>query len=115
MNKRLLFGLMAFSILAAGLLISTVSKTQQEAFLTMYLVLLPSIILSGFFFPIASMPILFEWISYLNPVRYFLEIVRALFLKGAGLAELWPQFMALLLLGLATMTVAIRRFGHSIA
>jgi ABC-2 type transport system permease protein len=101
--------------LAAGLLISTISKTQQEAFLTMYLVLLPSIILSGFFFPIHSMPVPFQWISYMNPVTYYLEIVRALFLKGAGLAELWPQFAALLILGTAGMAVAIRRFARSIA
>lgn len=101
--------------LAAGLLISTISKTQQEAFLTMYLVLLPSIILSGFFFPIHSMPVPFQWISYMNPVTYFLEIVRALFLKGAGLAELWPQFAALLILGTAGISVAIRRFARSIA
>lgn len=107
--------LFILSGLAAGLLISTVSKTQQEAFLTMYLVLLPSIILSGFFFPIQSMPEVFQWISYLNPVRYFLEIVRAIFLKGAGAAVLWPQFVALLILGTVGMAVAIRRFARSIA
>jgi ABC-2 type transport system permease protein len=101
--------------LAAGLLISTISKTQQEAFLTMYLVLLPSVILSGFFFPIHSMPELFQWISFLNPVRYFLEIVRAIFLKGASPVVLWPQFAALLILGTAGIAVAIRRFARSIA
>lgn len=101
--------------LAMGLLISTVSKTQQEAFLTMYLILLPSIILSGFFFPISSMPTVFQWISYVNPLRYFLEIVRALFLKGAGVAELWSQISAVFLIGLATMTLAIRRFARTIA
>ncbi len=107
--------LFILSGLAAGLLISTVSKTQQEAFLTMYLVLLPSIILSGFFFPIHSMPELFQWVSFLNPVRYFLEIVRAIFLKGAGPVVLWPQFSALLILGTAGIAVAIRRFARSIA
>jgi ABC-2 type transport system permease protein len=107
--------LFILSGLAAGLLISTVSKTQQEAFLTMYLVLLPSIVLSGFFFPIHSMPELFQWISYLNPVRYFLEVVRAVFLKGAGPVVLWPQFAALLILGTTGIAVAIRRFARSIA
>jgi ABC-2 type transport system permease protein len=107
--------LFILSGLTAGLLISTVSKTQQEAFLTMYLILLPSIILSGFFFPIHSMPELFQWVSYLNPLRYFLEIVRAIFLKGAGPVVLWPQFAALSILGTAGMAVAIRRFARSIA
>lgn len=107
--------LFILSGLAAGLLISTVSKTQQEAFLTMYLVLLPSIILSGFFFPIDSMPEIFQWVSYLNPVRYFLEIVRGVFLKAAGLSVLLPQFAALLILGTAGIAVAIRRFARSIA
>jgi ABC-2 type transport system permease protein len=107
--------LFIISGLAAGLLISTVSKTQQEAFLTMYLVLLPSIMFSGFFFPIHSMPELFQWLSYINPLRYFMEIVRALFLKGAGAAELWPQFGALLLIGMVALGWAIRRFARSIA
>lgn len=101
--------------LAAGLLISTISKTQQEAFLTMYLVLLPSIILSGFFFPIQSMPEMFQWLSYLNPLRYFLVIVRAIFLKGVGWVELWPQFAAILTLGVVGVGVAIRRFARSLA
>ncbi|MEJ2310774.1 MAG: ABC transporter permease [Gemmatimonadales bacterium] len=106
--------LFILSGLTAGLLISTVSKTQQEAFLTMYLVLLPSIILSGFFFPIYSMPELFQWISFLNPLRYFLEIVRGVFLKGASPIVLWPQFAALLVLGTVGIAVAIRRFERSI-
>ena len=61
------------------------------------------------------MPTVFQWASYATPLRYFLEIVRALFLKGAGLPELWSQLLALLLIGLATMSLAIRRFERSIA
>ena len=87
--------------LSLGLLISTTAKTQQEAFMTMFLFLLPAIILSGFLYPVDSMPVFFQWLTLLNPVRHFLEIVRAVFLKGTGYEVLWPQFLALL--GMATM------------
>ena len=101
--------------LSIGLLISTVSRTQQEAFLTMYLVFLPTLIFSGFFFPIESMPSIFQWISYANPMRYFLEIVRALFLKGAGLAELYRQFAVIAAMAVTGIGLAIRRFERSVA
>jgi ABC-2 type transport system permease protein len=98
--------------LAVGLLISTWSRTQQEAFMTMFLFLLPAIILSGFFYPISSMPAGFRAITLLNPVRHFLEVVRAVFLKGEGIAGLWSQHVALALIAAAAMTVAIRRFAR---
>jgi len=96
--------------LSAGLLISTVSNTQQEAFMVMFLFTLPAVILSGFFYPISSMPVVFQWLTYVNPVRYFLEIVRGIFLKGNGLAELWTQFVALAALAGAGLSLAIGRF-----
>ncbi|UCC71458.1 MAG: ABC transporter permease [Gemmatimonadota bacterium] len=101
--------------LAFGLLISSVSRTQQEAFMTMFLVLLPAIILSGFFYPISSMPEIFQWITVLNPVRHFLEIVRAIFLKGAGIADLWVQYAALTVMATGAMSLAIVRFRRSMA
>jgi ABC-2 type transport system permease protein len=101
--------------LAIGLLISTVSRTQQEAFLSMFLFFQPAIILSGFFYPIESMPRLFQWLTLFNPVRHFLEIVRAVFLKGAGLEALWPQYLALLVLAGAVLWLAIVRFPRSMA
>ena len=70
--------------LGVGLLISTVSNTQQEAMLTSFLVIMPVMLLSGFMFPVSSMPVPFQWLTLLNPLRHFLEIVRAIFLKGAG-------------------------------
>jgi ABC-2 type transport system permease protein len=97
--------------LSVGLLISTVSRTQQEAFMTMFLFLLPAIILSGFFYPISSMPRPFQVLTLLNPVRHFLEVVRAVFLKGEGVAGLWTQYLALALMAAAVLTLAIRRFG----
>ena len=101
--------------LSFGLLISTISRTQQEAFMTMFLFVLPAIILSGFFYPISSMPVLFQWLTLANPVRHFLEIVRGVFLRGTGFVELWPQYLALLGMAFAVMLLAIRRFQRSVA
>ncbi len=101
--------------LAVGLLISTISRTQQEAFMSMFLFLQPAIILSGFFYPIESMPALFRWVTVLNPVRHFLEIIRAVFLKGEGLSTLWPQYLALAVIAVAVLRLAIARFPKSIA
>jgi ABC-2 type transport system permease protein len=99
--------------LAVGLLISTWSRTQQEAFMTMFLFLLPAIILSGFFYPISSMPTVFRWMTLLNPVRHFLEVVRSVFLKGEGFAGLWTQHLALAAIAAGAMTIAVRRFARS--
>ena len=98
------------STLGLGLLISTISNTQQEAMLSSFLVIMPMMLLSGFMFPVSSMPDAFQWLTLLNPLRHFLEIVRAIFLKGAGLDALWPQFLALLVMGVGLLSVATRRF-----
>lgn len=96
--------------LGTGLLISTVSATQQEAFLTTFLTFMPTILLSGFLFPVSSMPRVFRWIAQVNPLTHYLEIVRGVFLKGVGLGVLWPQHLALLGLGGALLVLAARRF-----
>ena len=96
--------------LGIGLLISTVSRTQQEAFMAMFLIFLPAMLLSGFMFPVSSMPVVFQYLTLVNPIRHFLEIVRGVFLRGAGLEMLWPQFLALALLAVALLTLASRRF-----
>jgi ABC-2 type transport system permease protein len=101
--------------LSMGLLISSISRTQQEAFMSLFLLLMPAIILSGFFYPISSMPRFFQWLTVLNPVRHFLEIVRAVFLKGAGFTPLWPQFIALALMAVGTAWVAVVRFRQTMA
>lgn len=101
--------------LAVGLLISTVSRTQQEAFMSMFLFFQPSIILSGFFYPIDSMPRFFRWVTLGNPVRHFLEVVRAVFLKGAGFIDLWPQYLGLALLAGAVLWLAVIRFPRTMA
>jgi ABC-2 type transport system permease protein len=102
--------LFLLSGLGIGLLISTVSSTQQEAFMASFLVFMPAILLSGFMFPVSSMPTVFQWLTTLNPVRHFLTIVRAVFLKGADLAALWPQYLALLALGTTVLWLAAYRF-----
>lgn len=96
--------------LGIGLLISTVSKTQQEAFLTSFLIFMPTMLLSGFLFPIHSMPRPFQWLTVVNPLRHFLEIVRGIFLKGVGLETLWPQHLALAAIGIALLGLASARF-----
>jgi ABC-2 type transport system permease protein len=101
-------------MLGVGLLISTVSNTQQEAMLTSFLVIMPVMLLSGFMFPVSSMPVPFQWLTLLNPLRHFLEIVRATFLKGAGLEALWPQFLALLLMGAGLLGFATTRFHKTV-
>jgi len=96
--------------LGIGLLISTVSATTQEAFMTMFMFFLPAMIFSGFFFPIANMPTVFQFVSLLDPIRYYLETVRGIFLKGAGLTVLWPQIGALALMGGTILWFASTRF-----
>ncbi len=102
------------SVLGIGLLISTLCSTQQQAFATNFFVINPLFTLSGFSFPIASMPMLMQYLTYLNPVRYYLVIIRGTFLKGVGLDVLWPQFVALALLGTALLTISILRFRKSL-
>lgn len=101
--------------MAIGLLVSAVSVTQQEAFMLMILIMLPTIILSGFLSPIETMPKAFQWLTLINPVRHYLDIVRGVFLKGTGLVELWPQFGALALTSIGGLVLAGNRFRRSIA
>ena len=101
--------------LGIGLLISTVSATTQEAFMTMFMFFLPAMIFSGFFFPIANMPTAFQFVSLLDPIRYYLATVRGIFLKGAGIAVLWPQIAALAVMGGGILWLASSRFRKTSA
>ena len=101
--------------LSFGLFISAISKTQQEAFMSMFLLFFPLIIISGFFYPIESMPIGFQWLTYANPIRHFLEIVRAIFLKGEGFLGLWRQYLLLTLIAVLALRFAIARFQRILA
>ena len=105
-----LAGLFVITSLSLGLLISTAARTQREAQTLGMLIQLPSMFLSGFFFPIAAMPQVLQWISVLIPLKYFLTIVKAIVLKGAGLQLLLPEVLALVIFALVTMVIAVSRF-----
>ncbi len=78
--------------------------------MTTFFFIMPFFMLSGFVFPIDNMPTFVQWLTYLNPLRYFLVIIRGIFLKGVGLEVLWPQYMALAILGMLVFSGAILRF-----
>jgi ABC-2 type transport system permease protein len=103
-------GLYLMSTLGMGLLISTISRTQQQALMTTFFYFQPMVLLSGFMFPIENMPEPVQWLTYLDPLRYFLVIIRGIFLKGIGPEILWPQMLALLVMGVSVFLLAIRRF-----
>ncbi len=102
------------SSLGIGLFISTVAHTQQEAMMLTYFTLLPTIFLSGFFFPLAAMPPFLQAISYLIPLRYYLVIIRSVLLKGVGLSSLGPEVVALTILAFVWMAIAALRFRKSL-
>jgi len=113
----LLLGTMAFlfNSVGLGLLISTVSSTQQQAMMAGNLFLTPAILLSGLIFPIANMPVFFQYLTYLNPLMYFVIVTQGIFLKGAGLTLLWPQITAMTVLGMGMLGLAVARFKVHIA
>ena len=102
--------LFILTTLGAGLFISTVSRTQQQANMSTFLFFQPFMMLSGFTFPIRNMPEVVQWFTYINPMRYFMEIVRGIFLKGSGLDTLWPNFAGLGVLGVTVLWLAVQRF-----
>jgi ABC-2 type transport system permease protein len=113
----LLFALSALFLatcLGIGLFISTIARTQREAQMTSMLFTLPAIFLSGFFFPIAAMPKILQYLSYAIPLRYFLIIARSIVLKGVGADALWPDIRALAVFAVAIMGLAVWRFRKSL-
>ena len=108
-------GFYLMTTIGIGLVISTLSDTQQQAMMSTFFFYLPAVLLSGFMFPIANMPEVVQAFTYLNPLRYFLIIIRGIFLKGVGMAILWPQILALFALGSLVLTMAVRRFHKNIA
>ena len=102
------------SCLSLGLLISTICRTQQQALVTTFFFFLPAILLSGFIFPIDNMPKIIQYVTWVNPLRYFLVIIRSIFLKGVGLEVLWQELSILFVIGLAMMTIAVKRVGKTL-
>jgi len=108
----LLLGTVLFLVnsVGLGLLISTLSSTQQQAMTAGTFILTPAILLSGLIFPIANMPQAVQYLTYLNPLRYFIVVVRGIFLKGVGVEVLWPQFVGLGILGMLLLGLSVLRF-----
>src|SRR5512136_1150852 len=105
-----LAGLFVMTTLSIGLFISTIAHTQQEAMLTTFMTILPTIFLSGFFFPVAAIPQVLQWISAVIPLKYFLIIVRSIVLKGVGLQLLLSETVTLAIMGVVMMVIASSRF-----
>lgn len=107
--------LFIMSTIGIGLLLSTVSSTQQQAMMGNFFFFFPAVLLSGFLFPIANMPQPIQWLTYLNPLRYMLVIIRGIFLKGIGVEILWPQMAALAALGTGLLFLSTRQFKKTMS
>jgi ABC-2 type transport system permease protein len=105
-----LAGPFLLATLGFGILTSTVARTQQQSMLLSFLFMMPNTLLSGFMFPIESMPVPAQYFTYIIPGRYFMSIVRAIFLRGVGIEVLWPETLSLLVLGFAILAVAVVRY-----
>lgn len=102
--------LFLLTTLGAGLFLSTISDTQQQAMMSAFFFFQPAFMLSGFAFPIRNMPEPVQWLTYLNPLRYFMDIVRGVFLKGIGIDVLWPQMACLAVFGVTILLLSANRF-----
>lgn len=107
-------GLFLMSSLGTGLFISTISQTQQQATMSAFFVIFLSMLLSGFAFPVDNMPKAVQWLTFANPVRWFMEVIRGLYLKGVGITVLWKQLVALLMIGSLVLGVAVARFRKTV-
>lgn len=103
-----------FTTLGIGLFISTISSTQQEAMMSVFLFYMPTVLLSGFAYPIANMPQVIQWFTFLNPLRYFLVVIRGIFLKGVGIHVLWPQLLPLFIMGILVISFSALKFRKSL-
>jgi ABC-2 type transport system permease protein len=116
-NILLLFlGVVLFlvNILGMGLLIANISKTQQQAMISTIFFLIPNVLLSGFLFSISNMPVLLQWVTLMIPARYFIKISRGIYLKGIGMAYLYPQMAALFIIGVTIVAYAIGKFHKQV-
>ena len=104
-----------FTTLGIGLFISTISSTQQEANMSVFLYYLPTVLLSGFAYPISNMPKIIQWLTFINPMRYFMVVIRSIFLKGVGMEVLWPQLLPLLIIGIVVITLSSLRFHKGLS
>jgi len=100
--------------LGIGIFISAISRTQQQAMMASFFYFMPSVLLSGFVFPVYNIPVLLRWIAYINPMTYFLVILRGMFLKGVGIEVLWPQVLFLISMGALLFIFSVKMFHRSL-
>ena len=101
--------------LSWGLFISVIARTQLQASqISVISAFLPSFLLSGFIYPIENMPVVLQFLTFIVPARYFVEILKGLFLQGVGLSILWPQFLALVIYAFLILNLAVRKFSKRI-
>ncbi|HEY6060737.1 MAG TPA: ABC transporter permease [Gemmatimonadales bacterium] len=113
----LLYGVSLIFVIASlsfGLFISTMVKNQQQAMQVSFFFVMPNILLSGFMFPRAAMPALFQWFSLLLPLTHYLQVLRGILLKGVGLNGIWPQVLILCGFAVALISLAVRRFHKTL-
>lgn len=112
----LIFSLLIFlfTTLGLGLFGASVSKTQTEAILTIFPIIMPALLLSGFFFPISSIPIFLRWIAYINPLTYSLNIVRKILIKGCGFFEIWNEILILIFFGIIFIIFSSLKFRKTL-
>lgn len=116
-SVALLYGLslvFMLSTLGLGLLISTVSRNQQQAMLTSAFAMMPMFLLSGFAFPVENMPRVIQAVTFAVPLRYYMVVIRGIFLKGVGLPALWDEALAMFGLGAALLALSVARFKKTI-
>jgi ABC-2 type transport system permease protein len=101
-------------VLGVGLLISTISENQQQAMVSAFFFLMPAIVFSGFSSPISSMPVVLQWMTFADPLRYFLIVLRGVFLKGVGFSVLWPQMASMALFAALILGASVLRFHKSL-
>jgi ABC-2 type transport system permease protein len=117
-NLLLFFGfsfIFMFTTLGVGIFVSTISKTQQQALFLAWFFMIFAILMSGFMFPIENMPKFMQYLTYINPVRYFITIVRELFLKGSGLSYLWQQGLIMTIFSIVIITFSAIRFQKRVS
>lgn len=103
-----------FTTLGLGIFVSTISRTQQQAMFMAWFIMVFAILMSGFLFPIENMPRFLQYLTYINPVRYFIVVVRELFLKGSGFDYLWPQGLVMTCFSILIITISASRFHKRI-
>ncbi len=117
-SLALLYGLTGIYLagnLGIALIISGSAATQQQALLTSFLILMPSVMLSGFMFPISNMPDPVRYATFFNPMRWYLDILRGIVMKDVGIFALWPAILAQIVLSVTFLTIAIGRFKKTLA